>query len=505
VTPRPRILVAGATGYIGRRLVAELVDHGENVVCLARSPEKLALEPWRARVDVVRGDVLDRASLDAAFAGVDVAYFLVHSMLGGRDFDERDRRAAEHFRDAAAAAGARQIVYLGGLGDSAADDGLSRHLRSRHDVGRVLASGSVPVTELRAAVIIGAGSASFEMLRHLVEVLPAMVTPRWVGTRCQPIAIRDVLAYLRSVLDEPRAFGRVFEIGGADVLTYREMMQVYAEAAGLRRRVVVPVPVLSPRLSSLWIGLVTPLPPSLARPLIDSLTIEVVVRDDSIREIDPHEPIGYREAVALALRRVEDLDVRTSWSDAELAGRSPADPMPTDPDWSGGVVLADEQHAHVDESPAATFASVASLGGDTGWLAGNWMWEVRGLLDRMVGGIGTRRGRRHPTQLRVGDAVDFWRVEALEPDRLLRLRAEMRLPGEAWLEWRLSPAPGGGTHVVQRARFHPRGLWGRCYWLAMLPFHRFIFGPLLRRIGERAVAAGSGRQRDDLVRAQHPA
>jgi hypothetical protein len=253
----------------------------------------------------------------------------------------------------------------------------------------------------------------------------------------------------------------------------------------------------------LWIGLVTPLPPSLARPLIDSLTTEVVVRDDSIRAIDAHQPIGCREAVALALRRVEDLDVRTSWSDAELAGRSPADPMPADPEWSGGVVLADEQTAHVDASPAAVFATITSLGGDTGWLAGNWMWDVRGLLDRAVGGIGTRRGRRHPTQLRVGDAVDFWRVEALEPDRLLRLRAEMRLPGEAWLEWRLTPE-AGGTHVAQRARFHPRGLWGRCYWFAMVPFHRFIFGPLLRRIGERAAAA-SDAHRDDLVRAQHSA
>jgi uncharacterized protein YndB with AHSA1/START domain len=288
------------------------------------------------------------------------------------------------------------------------------------------------------------------------------------------------------VLDEPRAFGRTFEIGGADVLTYAEMLQTYAQVAGLRAPVLVPVPVLTPALSSLWIGLVTPLPPALARPLVDGLANEVVARDDAIAAIDPRLPLGYREAVELALRRVEDLDVRTRWTDAEYGGRSPADPMPADPAWSGGTVLHDVQTLEIDASPHDVFGVISALGGDTGWLAGDWMWTARGLADRVAGGIGTRRGRRHPTQLRVGDAVDFWRVEAVERNVLLRLRAEMRLPGDAWLEWRLAPTRAGTTRVTQLARFHPRGLAGRAYWAAMTPFHGAIFKPMLQRIGQRA-------------------
>ena len=480
---KQRVLVAGATGYIGRRLVSELVACGYSVRCLARTPAKLADEDWRNSVEVVRADLLDAESHADAFADVDVAYYLVHSMAGGDDFEARDQLAAKQFRAAAERADVHQIVYLGGLGDSRADD-LSPHLRSRHEVGRILAAGHVPVTELRAAVIIGSGSASFEMLRNLVEMLPAMVTPKWVDTRCQPIAIRDVLGYLVGVLGEERALGRVFEIGGPDVLTYREMMQVFAEEAGLAKRFIVSVPVLSPRISSLWVGLVTPLPVGLARTLVDSLVNEVVVHDHAVASIEPRTPLAYREAVRLALRRVADLDVETRWTDADS---TPADPMRADPDWSGGTMLADEQVVDVAAPPDDVFTTVRAIGGKRGWLVANSLWRLRGLVDRIVGGIGMRRGRRHPDQLRVGDALDFWRVEALEPNRLLRLRAEMKLPGEAWLEWRFVPH-GAGTRLEQRARFHPRGLFGRVYWYSLWPFHHLIFRPLARRLGQDAEA-----------------
>ncbi len=442
VEMRPqRVLVTGATGYIGGRLVPELLDAGYEVRCLARSPAKLDGRPWSDRVEVVQGDVSDATSCAAAMVGVDAAYYLVHAMGGTHEFAERDRRSATVFRDAAAEAALSQVVYLGGLGE---DDGaLSEHLSSRHDVGAILAGGAVPVTELRAAVIIGSGSASFEMLRHLTDVLPAMVTPRWVRTRCQPIAIRDVLAYLVGVLGEPDALGRVLEIGGPDVVTYEEMMQLYANVAGLPPRVVVPVPVLTPRLSSYWVGLVTPLPVGLARPLIDSLENEVVVHDDKIAAIVPRECLTLRRAIELALARTRDLEVTTSWAEAELVGRGPADPEPSDPEWSGGIVLDDTQTVYTDAPVGAVFRSVCSIGGSRGWLAAEPLWEIRGLADRLIGGPGMRRGRRHPTEVRVGDAVDFFRVEAIVPEKLLRLHAEMKVPGDAWLEWTMEPEGRG--------------------------------------------------------------
>jgi uncharacterized protein YbjT (DUF2867 family)/uncharacterized protein YndB with AHSA1/START domain len=469
---RRRVLVTGATGYIGGRLIPELLDAGVSVRCLARSPGKLDGRPWTDRVEVVQGDVTDPESVAMAMKGVDAAYYLIHAMGATREFADRDRLAATVFRDAAAAALLAQIVYLGGLGED--DDGLSEHLSSRHDVGAILAEGPVPVTELRAAVIIGSGSASFEMLRHLTDVLPAMITPRWVRTRCQPIAIRDVLAYLVGVLHEPGARGKVLEIGGPDIVTYEEMMQLYASVAGLRPRVVVRVPMLTPRLSSYWVGLVTPLPVGLARPLIDSLENEVVVHDPAITALVPRELLPLRRAIELALARTRDVEVTTSWAEAELVGRGPADPVPSDPDWSGGVVLDDTQTVRSAAPVADVYANVCSIGGGRGWLVAEPLWEVRGLADRMLGGPGMRRGRRHPTQLRVGDTVDFFRVEAIVPERLLRLHAEMKVPGEAWLEWTMEPE-GDGTRLVQKARFHPRGVWGRVYWYSMLPFHHFIF------------------------------
>jgi uncharacterized protein YbjT (DUF2867 family) len=505
VEPGALVLVAGASGYIGGRLVGELLAAGYRVRCLVRSPAKLAAAPWARpggargaeEVEIVAGDVT--GPLDGVFDGVDAAYYLVHSIGAGADWAERDRRAAANFRDAAAEAGVRRLVYLGGLGEDVSRSGtgeaevgtagadLSPHLASRHEVGEVLAEGSVPVTELRAAVIIGSGSASFEMLRYLVEVLPVMVTPKWVETRCQPIAVRDVLRYLVDVLREPRTAGRVLEIGGSDVLSYRQMMAIYAEEAGLRRRRLIPVPVLSPSLSSWWVGLVTPLPRSLARPLVDSLVNEVVVHDPAIEDLCPGPVLSYREAVRLALGRTRAHEVTTSWAGADISARV-ADPMPTDPNWSGGTVLADRRQRLVHARPDDVYAVITAIGGEHGWYSGDRLWSLRGLADKVVGGPGMRRGRRHPTELGVGEAVDFWRVEALERPGLVRFRAEMRLPGEAWLEWRVVPVDGDPERCIvhQLARFHPRGLWGRVYWLGVAPFHRFVFPSLLAGIAGEA-------------------
>jgi uncharacterized protein YbjT (DUF2867 family) len=485
-------LVTGASGYIGGRLVPELLDAGHAVRCLARTPGKLADAQWRDRVDVVEGDVTDPASLEGAMAGIDVAYFLVHSMGSSPDFDDEDRRAAECFRDAAAAAEVGRIVYLGGLGRDD-DPELSRHLRSRHEVGRVLAEGPVPVTELRAALIIGSGSASFEMLRYLVEVLPVMVTPRWVVNRCQPIAIRDVLMWLVAAADRARTGDgtdgdEVLQVGGPDVLTYREMMQTYAEVAGLPRRIVVPVPVLTPKLSSLWVGLVTPLPSGLAKPLVESLTNEVIVTDQPPAERAVANPLPFRRAVELALDRSAEAQVATRWSDASLPGQSAADPLPSDPDWAGGSLLVDESSTTSPAAPADLYATVAGIGGERGWYVTPLLWGIRGWVDKLIGGVGMRRGRRHPDRLRVGDALDFWRVEAVEPDSLVRLRAEMKLPGEAWIEWRIEPDEAG-SHLTQRAIFYPRGLLGRLYWYTLIPFHALIFA----RMGRHIAAAAAER------------
>jgi uncharacterized protein YbjT (DUF2867 family) len=478
-----RVAVLGATGYVGGRLVPGLVAAGHEVRCLARTPQRLGTVSWRDDVDVVTADVVDRASLEAGLVDIDAVYYLVHAMGHAGDFETTDRLGAENLRDAATSTGVKRIVYLGGLGE---DDPakLSQHLASRHEVGEVLASGPVPVTELRAAVIIGSGSASFEMLRHLDEVLPIMICPRWVTrTRCQPIGIADVLFYLVSVLDHPDTAGRVLDIGGPDVLTYRDMMDRYAEVAGLRRRIIIRVPVLTPRLSSHWVNLVTPLPYGLARPLVESLINDVVVHPErDIRLWIPHEPIGLDEAVRRALRQVKDLQVSTSWMDSAATSTSPASPSPHDPDWAGGTMLENRQEVHTSADPEALFAAVSGIGGDRGWYVANFLWTLRGWLDKVIGGVGMRRGRRHPDELRVGDALDFFRVADHDPPRLLRLRAEMLVPGDAWLEWTVTPTDDGGSVLRQHARFHPRGIAGRLYWWAMLPFHAVIFGRLARRL-----------------------
>lgn len=476
VAPGSLVLVTGASGYVGGRLVAVLIERGYRVRCLVRTPAKVLSAPWRESVEIVQGDVGD--DLSEAMAGVDAAFYLVHSIGSSAEWAEHDRAVAENFRRAAEVAGLRRIIYLGGLGDHSAGT-LSEHLASRQEVGAELAKGSVPVAELRAAVVIGSGSASFEMLRYLVEVLPAMVTPRWVDTKCQPVAVRDVLHFLAESLTAD-VTGRVLDVGGPEVMTYRQMMAQYAEVAGLRRRIVVPVPFLTPGLSSRWIGLVTPIPPLLARPLIQSLVNDVIVTGDAAADAMPIEQLSYREAVELALGHSISGDVPTSWAHAELGGRPPAEPQPTDPAWSGGTVNLDQRKRHVAASPAELFHVVCSIGGKRGWYASDWLWSLRGVLDSLIGGVGMRRGRLH-SQLSVGDPLDFWRVEALTADSLLRLRAEMRLPGEAWLEWQIEADDGGST-IAQTARFHPRGLLGRLYWIAVAPFHRFIFPGLIAGI-----------------------
>ncbi|MFJ2867810.1 SDR family oxidoreductase [Kitasatospora sp. NPDC087314] len=487
-----RCLVTGASGYIGGRLVPELLARGYSVRCLVRNPGRLRDQPWRADVDIAAGDVSRPETLAGAFDGVDVVYYLVHSLGTGPAFETTDRDAARVFGAAAAAAGVTRMIYLGGLVPAAVPEAdLSPHLRSRAEVGRILRSSGVPTAELRAAVIVGSGSASFEMLRYLTERLPAMVTPRWVSTRIQPIAVRDVLRYLADAADLPPEVNRTFDIGGPDILTYQQMMQRYARMAGLRRRLIVPVPVLTPRLSSHWVGLVTPVPSSIARPLVESLRHEVVCAEHDIARWVPDPPqglTGFDQAVTLALRRIKDADVATRWSSATLPG-APSDPLPTDPDWAGGSLYQDIQERTVAASPAAVWRVIEGIGGDNGWYSFPLAWALRGWLDRAVGGVGLRRGRRDPARLRVGDSLDFWRVEEIEPGRLLRLRAEMRLPGLAWLELSVTPDGERGACYRQRALFHPHGLAGHAYWWAVAPFHTAVFGGMARNITERALRA----------------
>ena len=412
--------------------------------------------------------------------GIDVAVYLIHGIGEGSDWVAQETRDATNFRLAAEKAGVERIIYLGGMGD---DQGsLSAHLASRHSVGRALAAGPIPVSELRAAVVIGSGSASFEMLRYLVEVLPIMVTPKWVSTRSQPIAISDVLNYLMKVIEAPTPHAGVYEIGGPDVVSYATMMAIYAEEAGLTRRRLLPVPVLSPRLSSHWVGIVTPVPASLARPLVDSLVNEVIVRDSKTLDELGAPQRSLREAINLALGVTARNEVPTAYTDADLR---PFRSYETDPSWAGGTEVVDLRVANSSASPDKLYAAITSLGGTKGWHRGEWLWRLRGVFDQLWGGPGLRRGRRHPSDLRVGDFVDFWRVDELELGHFVKLHAEMVLPGEAWLEWNIQATPTG-SRIEQRARFKPRGLLGRAYWYAAMPFHSLVFPGLLAGILEDA-------------------
>jgi len=472
------VLVTGATGYIGGRLVPRLLARGVDVTCLARDSSRLAGRFEGARI--VTGDVFDRDDLLRAFEGVDVAYYLVHSMSANpRDFAASDRIAAKLFATTAREAGVKRIIYLGGLGVDGAN--LSHHLQSRHEVGEILRSAGVPVTEFRAAVIVGSGSASFEMMRYLTERLPIMIGPKWVSTRCQPISIRDVLAYLVEELQLERTGSVVREIGGADVLTYSEMMLRYARIRGLARHIVV-VPFFTPRLSSAWVHLVTPIPSAIARPLIDGLLNEVIVRhNEADAEFPGIRPLGYDEAVSRALDRSATTGPQTTWFDAFDARALPGEFAGL----SEGM-LVDRREEQSKAPPREVARVFSSLGGKRGWLYADFLWDIRGLMDRMVGGFGMRRGRRSATDLRVGDAVDFWRVEAWDPASLLRLRAEMRLPGKAWLQFEAVPDGSGGSTLRQTAFFEPRGIFGYLYWYGVSPFHSFIFGNMARRIAQAA-------------------
>jgi len=466
--------------------VPALLAAGHRVRCLVRDPERLQGRSWFDQVEVVQGDLLQPATLVPALRDVRALYYLVHSMGGGSDFLQRDLEAARHCAEAARAAGVEQIIYLGGLGDPAAN--LSPHLRSRQETGAALREAGVPVTEFRAAVIVGSGSLSFEMIRYLTERLPIMICPRWVFTRIQPIAIRDVLAYLVATLDRPESKDRVLEIGGADVLTYAETMTVYARVRGLKRRLIA-VPVLTPRISSYWVHLVTPIPATIAQPLIKGLGNEVVVRDTSARQLFPSiEPLDYESAVRLALDKMDRRDVETAWSDALSSSQGAKVPVALIT--QEGLII-ERRQMRVAASPEAVYAIFAGLGGKRGWLYLDWAWQLRGWVDRLFGGVGMRRGRRDPDGLRAGDSLDFWRVERVAPGRLLRLRAEMRVPGRAWLQFEVVPETDGRSRLVQTAFFDPKGLSGLLYWYALYPIHALIFSGLIRAIARLSTARKS--------------
>lgn len=492
-----RILVTGATGYIGGRLIPRLLERGYRVRALVRDPARLALRPWMqgewaGQVEVVAGDALSGEGLDAALAGCDRAYYLIHSMAEGeKGFADRDRQAATNFATAAKRQGIQQIIYLGGLGASSAK--LSKHLSSRHETGACLREAGVPVTEFRAAIIVGSGSLSFEMIRYLTERLPVMPAPKWVGTRVQPIGIRDLLSYLIAALTQPEALNQIIEIGGADVLTYGDMMIEYGKVRGLKRYVIV-FPVLTPTLSARWVDLVTPIPKAFARPLIEGLKNETIVTNSLAQELFPEiEPITYRAAVERAIQRTQLGEVESSWTGALPPNVRPGQIHLSQQQVEGMIMKRSSLRVNAPSRYAAS--EIFALGGQRGWLYANVLWQIRGGLDLLFGGVGMRRGRRHPTQLLPGDALDFWRVEQVIPGEELLLRAEMKLPGKAWLRLQALPDPPEAgvespTSIVHlTSYYYPHGLWGLVYWYILLPFHDLIFAGMTQRIGQRAEQA----------------
>ncbi len=482
-----RVLVCGATGYVGGRLVRRLLESGYEVRCFVRSPAKLLAFPWRTdgNLQVFKGDLDDVDSLRTAVQGVDAAYYLVHAMISaGADYARRDRELAKNFVEGLRGSTCQRIVYLGGLGELGPN--LSKHLQSRREVAEILQSSDCPITIFRAAMIIGSGSASFETLRYLVERLPIMVTPRWVKTETQPIAIRDVLRYLVECLRVEETAGRVIDIGGEDIFSYQQLMQMMAKAIGLPRRIILPVPVLTPRLSSAWISLVTPVNAKIARPLAEGLRNRTVCRNDDARGLMPGPLFGVQEAIDATLGKLNDGDIETRWS---MAGE-----MPGDPEWSGGTVFKDQRVREVEASAADSFSALSRIGGSYGYWGADWLWWIRGVMDKVVGGPGLRRGRRHPEHLSYGEVVDFWRVSGYETDEWLRLHAEMKLPGDAELEFRVEPVGERQSRVIQTARFRPKGLLGLGYWYAVLPLHFFVFPTMVNGIKRDAEEQRSSAQ-----------
>lgn len=478
---QPLILLTGATGYVGGRLLSELESAGHRVRCLTRRPDDLRSRIEATTTEAVFADMLDPASLPPAMAGGSIAFYLVHSMGSAGGFEELDREAAQNFGAAAKAAGVQRIIYLGGLGDSDAES--SPHLRSRQEIGAILRESGVQVIEFRAAVVIGSGSLSFEMIRSLVERLPVMIAPRWVAVPTQPIGVADLLAYLIAAVDHRVEESRIYEIGGADRVSYGGLMKEYARQRGLRR-LMIPVPVLTPHLSSLWLGLVTPLYARVGRKLINSIRVATLVQDDSaLREFEI-KPMGIREAMRQAIANEDREFARTRWSDALSSSGDR-------PEWGGvrfGNRLVDSRTVRVAMPPADAFAPIARIGGTSGWYFATWLWRVRGFIDLLVGGVGLRRGRRDAANLAVGDVLDWWRVEAIEPNRRLRLFAEMKLPGRAWLEFEVEP-DGAGSTIRQTATFDPVGFGGLLYWYVTYPLHQLIFARMLGRIAEVAEAS----------------
>lgn len=478
------ILVTGATGYIGGRLVRELVNEGQRVRVLVRDPAKITGHSWANQVEIAIGDASSKTDLLKALHSVDVCYYLLHSLNVGSNFHEVENDMAMTFASAAKECQVKQIVYLGGINNDVAQ---SKHLSSRAQVGSVLAASGVPTIELRAGMVLGSGSASFEMLRHLTHRLPIMTTPKWINNRTHPIAVRDVLWYLKKCAQLPTPQSGIYDIGGPDVLTYAELMQEFAKVSKLAKRIIISIPVLTPTLASHWIGLVTPIPRSLAKNLVQSLISEVVAdKNKDISHLIPPPPGGtlpVKEAIELALQRVNDAQVDTRWSDAN-GPTSPWNKSATDPEWAGASVYRDKRELQTDSPAAKVWYQIESIGGQTGWYGADILWSIRGLLDTIVGGVGLRRGRRDPHKLRSGESLDFWRVEQIDHGRYLRLRAEMKLPGEAWLEFEVTE--NGKTKVVQTASFLPKGLFGHLYWYLILPFHFFVFPTMIRNIVKAA-------------------
>ncbi|MDO9632772.1 MAG: SDR family oxidoreductase [Humidesulfovibrio sp.] len=498
------VFVAGATGYVGGRLVPLLLTRGHAVVAGVRSPRKLLARPYGAHPNlrVLPADVTDKASLAAAMQGCSTAFYLVHSMGAGGDFALADRQAASNMAQAAAEAGVGRIIYLSGLGatdetDETGAPNLSEHLRSRSEVGRIFSEGAVPATVLRAAVILGSGSASFEIIRALVERLPVMLTPRWVSTRCQPIAVSNVLGYLLGCLENPATSGLTLDIGGPDVITYGELFHSYARAAHIRAPLIIPLPFLTPGLSAFWVNLITPVPAHLVRPLIEGLRNEVVCHDTRILDLVPQKLLGCEEAIAAALSETREggaatccFDAGTPCAPTELgqAASCPAEwTRAGDASFAGGTVFRADYAATLEADPARVWDAVQRIGGDTGWYAGNLLWRVRGFVDKLLGGPGLSRGRRDGATVAVGEALDFWRVLVAEPERRLLLLAEMKLPGAATLDLRLAPKDGG-TELLLLTSFQPRGLWGLAYWWTMWPAHGFLFPAMLRNLARAAGA-----------------